>query len=97
MGYFKTIGGVTSPLTQKVYDQEFWFKKDGKSITNQEYCRLQSSIGPDVPPDFNLTTNHPDACGKKEKREYDRKDNQKKPKPGDMKKYSDLEKYDDDR
>ena len=53
-------------------DKEFYFKKDGKKITNQEYCKLQASIGPDVPPSFNLQTNHPDPCGKKEKREYER-------------------------
>tara|TARA_R110002020_G_scaffold40256_4_gene119167 strand:+ start:1173 stop:1445 length:273 start_codon:yes stop_codon:yes gene_type:complete len=78
MGYFKTIGGVTTPLTQKVYDKEFYFKKDGKSITNQEYCKLQSSIDSDIPPSFSLTTDHPDPCGKKEKREYDRAVNQRK-------------------
>ena len=78
MGYFKVTGGVATPLKQKVYDKEFYFKKDGKSITNQEYCRLQSSIGPDVPPNFSLTTNHPDPCGKKEKREYERALNQRK-------------------
>ena len=78
MGYFKTVGGVTTPLTQKVYDKEFYFKKDGKEITNQEYCRLQNSIDSDVPPSFNLQTNHPDPCGKKEKREYERALNQRK-------------------
>ena len=71
MSYTNFIGGV-SPFKQKVYDKEFYFKKDGKKITNQEYCRLQASIGPDVPPSFNLQTNHPDPCGKKEKREYER-------------------------
>jgi|TARA_R100000081_G_scaffold89498_1_gene62474 hypothetical protein len=71
MAYTDFIGGV-SPFKQKVYDKEFYFKKDGKKITNQEYCRLQASIGPDVPPSFNLQTNHPDPCGKKEKREYER-------------------------
>ena len=71
MSYTNFIGGV-STFKQKVYDKEFYFKKDGKKITNQEYCRLQASIGPDVPPSFNLQTNHPDPCGKKEKREYER-------------------------
>ena len=71
MSYTNFIGGV-SPFKQKVYDKEFYFKKDGKKITNQEYCKLQASIGPDVPPSFNLQTNHPDPCGKKEKREYER-------------------------
>jgi queuine/archaeosine tRNA-ribosyltransferase len=77
MSYTNFIGGV-SPFKQKVYDKEFYFKKDGKKITNQEYCRLQASIGPDVPPSFNLQTNHPDPCGKKEKREYERALNQRK-------------------
>ena len=71
MSYTNFIGGV-SPFKQKVYDKEFYFKKDGKKITNQEYCKLQASIDPDVPPSFNLQTNHPDPCGKKEKREYER-------------------------
>ena len=43
MSYTNFIGGV-SPFKQKVYDKEFYFKKDGKKITNQEYCKLQAFL-----------------------------------------------------
>ena len=70
MGYFKTIGGVTTPLLQK---ENYWFKNNGKTITQAEYCKIQSEIGDDETKGAGLQTNHPDACGLKAKREKERK------------------------
>jgi hypothetical protein len=92
MGYFKTIGGVTTPFFQKKKpsyetteeehskENPYWYKKDGVKITKHIYCKWQKKIPPDTPPTFNLQTNDPDACGLKAKRKKEREDNQKKPK-----------------
>jgi len=78
MGYFKTIGGVTTPFLQT---EAYYFKNNGKTITQEEYCDLQSKINQDTGEGGQgLQTNHPDACGLKAKRDKDRADNQKKPK-----------------
>ena len=50
----------------------YWYKKDGKRITQHIYCELQKEIPPDVPPSFSLTTNDPDPCGIKAKHKADR-------------------------
>jgi|TARA_R100001463_G_scaffold135814_1_gene199760 hypothetical protein len=76
MGYFKVTGGVATPFLQT---EDYWFKKDGEDISQEQYCEYQSQIGPDVPPSFDLTTNHPDVCGLKAKRDKEREDNQRKP------------------
>jgi hypothetical protein len=93
MGYFNSIGGVASPLKQKepqgkgTYNNTeedfknrntYYYRKDGKKITQYEYCKLQSKIGPDVPPSFDLTTDDPDPCGKKAKTEKARSELPKK-------------------
>lgn len=77
MGLFKVTGGVATPFFQT---EEYWFKNNGKTITQKQYCKIQSGIGNDETKGAGLQTNHPDACGLKAKREKARKDNQKKPK-----------------
>ena len=87
MKHLNILGGV-SPFTQKepegrgTYnnteedmrkDNPYYYRKDGKRITQYIYCKLQSKIGPDAPPSFDLTTNDPDPCGKKAKTEEARK------------------------
>ena len=73
MGYFKVTGGVATPVLQK--EKQYWFKNNGKTITQAEYCKVQSSIGNDETKGAGLQTNHPDACGKIAKREEERKKN----------------------
>ena len=81
MGYFKVAGGVASPLKQEKKAETYWFKNNGKTITQKQYCEAQSKINQDTGEGGQgLQTNHPDACGLKAKREKERKDNQKKPK-----------------
>tara|TARA_R100000458_G_C8246331_1_gene224205 strand:- start:137 stop:358 length:222 start_codon:yes stop_codon:yes gene_type:complete len=70
MGYFKVTGGIASPLLQK---EEYWFKNNGKTITQEEYCKIQKGIGDDETKGAGLQTNHPDACGIKAKHKKDRK------------------------
>tara|TARA_R100000544_G_C2166275_1_gene30072 strand:+ start:151 stop:390 length:240 start_codon:yes stop_codon:yes gene_type:complete len=79
MGYFKVTGGVTTAFFQK--EEKYWFKNNGKTITQKEYCSLQSKIDQNTGEGgMGLQTSHPDACGLKAKREKQRKNNQKKPK-----------------
>ena len=80
MGYFKVAGGVASPLKQEKKAETYWFKNNGKTITQSQYCKVQSEICDDETKGAGLQTNHPDACGLIAKREKERKDNQKKPK-----------------
>ena len=77
MGLFKVTGGVATPFLQT---EEYWFKNNGKTITQKEYCKIQSEIGNDETKGAGLQTSHPDACGLKAKRDKDREDNQRKPK-----------------
>lgn len=87
MGYFKTEGGVSTPFLQweggkspeKTTPGEYWFKNNGKDITQAEYCEAQGKISNETQ-GGGLQTNHPDACGLKAKRNKEREDNQKKPK-----------------
>ena len=72
MGYFKVTGGVATPFLQK---EEYWFKNDGKVITQAQYCKIQSDIGNDETKGAGLQTNHPDACGNKAKTKKARKEN----------------------
>ena len=75
MGLFKFIGGVATPFLQT----EYWFKNNGKKITQAEYCKIQSKINQNTGEGGKgLQTNHPDACGLKAKREKARKENNKK-------------------
>ena len=63
MGIFKVVGGVTTPFlqtgsyetTEKEHSEQnpYWYKKDGKKITQYIYCKLQKKIPPDTPPTFN--------------------------------------------
>ena len=78
MGYFKVTGGVATPFLQT---ETYWFKNNGKTITQAEYCKIQGGIGDDETKGGGLQTNHPDACGLKAKREKARKENAKKKKP----------------
>ena len=92
MGYFKTIGGVTTPFLQKKKpsyetteeehskENPYWYKNNGKKITQHIYCKIQSEIGDDETKGAGLQTNDPDACGLIAKRNKERKDNKKKPK-----------------
>ena len=90
MGYFKVTGGVATPFlqvgsyetTEEEHSKEnpYWYKNNGKKITQYIYCKIQSDIGGDETKGAGLQTNDPDACGLKAKRDKDRKDNQRKPK-----------------
>ena len=71
MGYFKVTGGVATPFLQT---EKYWFKNNGKTITQKEYCKIQSEISNETQ-GGGLQTNHPDACGLKANREKKRKDN----------------------
>jgi len=78
MGYFKVTGGVATPFLQT---ESYWFKNNGKNITQAEYCKIQSKINQNTGQGgHGLQTNHPDACGLKAKRDKDRADNQRRPK-----------------
>ncbi len=79
MGYFKVTGGVATPFLQK--EKTYYFKNNGKTITQKQYCEAQAKINQDTGEGgMGLQTNHPDACGLKAKRDKEREDNQKKPK-----------------
>ena len=66
MGYLNVNGGV-SPLKQRV--QKYWFKINGKPVSQKQYCAYQNKPGGDEP---GKTTNHPDPCGIKAKHKTDR-------------------------
>jgi len=70
MGYFKTEGGVGSPFAQA---QDHTFKNNGKDITQEEYCKIQSGITNETQ-GGGLQTSHPDPCGKKAETEKKRKE-----------------------
>jgi len=72
MGYFKVTGGVATPFLQT---EAYYFKNNGKEITQEQYCKEQDAIGEDETKGAGLQTNHPDACGKIAKREKERKEN----------------------
>tara|TARA_R100001015_G_scaffold3775_1_gene1312 strand:- start:9 stop:353 length:345 start_codon:yes stop_codon:yes gene_type:complete len=85
MGYFNSIGGVASPLKQKepqgkgTYNNTeedfknrntYYYKNNGKKITQYEYCKLQGKINQDTGQGGEgLQTDDPDPCGKKAKTE----------------------------
>ena len=42
MGYFKVTGGVATPFLQT---ETYYFKNNGETITQEQYCKEQSAIG----------------------------------------------------
>ena len=79
MGYLNTAGGVGTPFAQV---QTHTFKNNGKDISQEEYCKIQSGITNETQ-GGGLQTSHPDPCGNKAKIEENRKKNfpNSKPKP----------------
>ena len=75
MGYFKVAGGVTTPFLQT---ETYYFKNNGETITQEQYCKIVKGIGDNETKGGGLQTNHPDACGNKAKIEKDRAENQRK-------------------
>ena len=53
----------SSPMKQEKPPM-YWFKINGKSVTQKEYCAYENKPGGDT---GGKTTNHPDACGIKAK------------------------------
>lgn len=59
MGYFKTIGGVTTPFFQN----EYWYKIDGKNVTRDDYLKYKNKPG--KMEGGGKTTSDPDVYGRK--------------------------------
>ena len=68
MGYFNSIGGVASPLKQKL--PQYWYKVNCKKVTYKEYKKAWKE-GIDNRR-ANLQTNDPDAFGIKAKHKKER-------------------------
>tara|TARA_Y100000593_G_scaffold92195_1_gene183032 strand:- start:176 stop:442 length:267 start_codon:yes stop_codon:yes gene_type:complete len=60
MGYFKTVGGVTTPFLQMKLP-EYWYKVNGKKVNYEEYKKAWKEGVEGRRP--NLQTNHPDPFG----------------------------------
>ena len=58
MGYFKTVGGVTTPFLQKSY----FYKVNGKTVSRAEYLAYTNKPGGD---EKGKQTNDPDVYGRK--------------------------------
>ena len=83
MGLFKIVGGVAAPFlqtgsyenTEEEHSKQnpYWYKNNGKKITQHIYCELQSKINQDTGEGgHGLQTNDPDPCGIKAKHKKDR-------------------------
>ena len=68
MGYFNSIGGVASPLKQKL--PQYRYKVNGKKVTYKEYKKAWKHGVENRRP--NLQTNDPDPFGKKTKHKKER-------------------------
>jgi hypothetical protein len=68
MGYFNSIGGVASPLKQKL--PQYWYKVNGKKVTYKEYKKAWKHGVENRRP--NLQTNDPDPFGIKAKHKKER-------------------------
>ena len=79
MEYFKTAGGVGTPFAQV---QSHTFKNNGKDISQEEYCKIQSGITNETQ-GGGLQTTHPDPCGIKARINKERKKNDENRKKND--------------
>ena len=78
MGYFKVIGGISSPFfqsyetTKEEHESQdpYWYKIDGKRVSRHIYCEYENKPG--QMEGGGKTTNNPDPCGIKAKHAADR-------------------------